>query len=252
MIMMLMMVAVAGAAVPSMAQDDTTDSDVSDITVEVSDNGTAYEGTVELYDASDDSMVDTNTVESDGTITFQGHASGDYYLSTDGDAPTESKNFTHEDGATQVNWDISDNTLTVEEPTYILEASATLDNETVTADFTLDDGNKSGESVQYDVEDGEYTISAEYVEENEDGENVTYTASKTVDMNGSDQSVELTLEEEDEGVVGNTVDTAGSTWTDLVTEYGVVVAGIIVVVLVLIIVYGLMAIGSAARDDPQP
>ncbi|QRV16035.1 hypothetical protein JMJ58_03810 [Haloterrigena salifodinae] len=122
--------AVGGVA----AQDDTTDA--SDITVNVSDNGTAYEGTVELYDASDDSMVDTNTVDSDGSITFQDHASGDYYLAT-GDGATTSDNFTHDDSATQVNWDLSDNTLEV------VEDSSSDDSTSDDSDSDADDDEAS-------------------------------------------------------------------------------------------------------------
>lgn len=93
-------------------------ADTGDIEVTVENNGTSVsDSNVTLYDASDDTEVETLKTDADGVVTYTSVAHGDYYLSyTDGsNVTTDTATFNHQYDTSVISWDVDANSVTLED-----------------------------------------------------------------------------------------------------------------------------------------
>lgn len=159
-----------------------------------------------------ESTVTLDDEESTGTDASFNVASGTYTLTADAEGyDSQEQTVTVDEGNEQVTFVFGN-----EEDFSALDVNVVDENgESVEADVTIDSFTKTGSSVSYNLEDGEYTVNAE-ADGYQDG-------SETVTMNGESNSVTVTLSEDTSGSDNSTDNSTDST-NDSTPGFGAVVA----------------------------
>ena len=123
-IVVAVVVALSGAGFAS-AQEDVGD-------IELSFEDDSYDGNITLYDTNDNVIAEVDV--QDAPVMFEELEHGDYYLeSVDNGSTVTSNNLSHEADTTLVEWDVPNNSLSVDQENQRIEYVApTPEN---TADF---------------------------------------------------------------------------------------------------------------------
>jgi uncharacterized surface anchored protein len=148
-IALVAMLAFGGLSGAVSAQEEN----MGDINVTVEDNGQAVNTqNMKLMDASDDTEVEVLETDSDGIVSFTEISYGEYYLSyNDSEGVAyDSATFETQTEVSLVDWDVDDNTLTLEDGSgSLIEEYVGNQDDFVVTDLTSEEYNDTSTLIGY-------------------------------------------------------------------------------------------------------